>query len=459
MKNYLNYYKAKLNNCSHFIELESLGELYKYIEKQKIDTVFIDSKSPTEQCFVIAHQNLLICNNTKGFNTIEEYITATEKGFSNANDYYMAQQQGYSKYEDYLLVQQAGIADLITFETIKKKGFIAGYNKFKEIIASNAALNIDDKTIENPYQLYLFAKKENFEDCNILLEALERGFTNANVFNTANTAQFPTYADFVEATNKQFATYEDLIKARELGIRDAEDFTKYLMLLHTEKDNASADELILINILSKLEEGKKISSHKLSTTLENAVKEYEYSDTQQLPIWFKRTLTSEESINNFLEKSNAIKSYGSYDSEGEYFEIHKLQNRAVVLDASNIAHNSNNNADKKVMAARIITVVEFLKSKGFADITIVADASLRHKVEDKDVFDKLKKDYNYVQSPVNTSADSYIISIIKIKHCLVVSNDGFRQWKLQDKWSADNLDFYRLGFIINNDEVVMPDVK
>lgn len=458
MKNYLNYYKAKLHNCSNFIELESVQSLHSYIEKFKIDLVFKETITEKES-FIIHHNNLFLFHSTNGFNTVEEYVTATEKGFALASEYYEALELGYTKYTDYQLVKQAGIANIAIFETIKKKGFIEGLAGFKELLLNNTISPLSELNIENPYQLYLFAQKQHFEDCNTMLDALAKGFSDGIIYSSATHLKFPTYADYKEATEKQFGTYEDLVVARDLKIKDAKDFAKYLQLVQSKKANESFDEIICLNILSKLEQGKKISAHKLSIAIDNAVKEFAYEDTNELPLWLTRTLTNEESINTFLEKNDLVKTYGTYDSEGEYFEIHKLQERAVVLDASNIAHNSNNNADKGVFAGRIIQVVEFLKSKGFNDITIIADASLRHKVDDKDIFDKLKHNYNYVQSPVNTSADSYIISFVKMKHCLVVSNDGFRQWKLQDKWVADNMDFYKLGFLINNNEVIMPDVK
>jgi len=41
----------------------------------------------------------------------------------------------------------------------------------------------------------------------------------------------------------------------------------------------------------------------------------------------------------------------------------------------------------------------------------------------------------------------------------MVSNDNFREWKIQDPWAAENVDFYRLSFIIKGNEVLMPDLK
>jgi hypothetical protein len=136
-----------------------------------------------------------------------------------------------------------------------------------------------------------------------------------------------------------------------------------------------------------------------------------------------------------------------------------MQDRSVVLDASNVAHNSNGRTDKKVYAQNLVLMIDFLKEKGFSDITIIADASLRHKVEDNHILEKVKKMCTYLESPRETTADVFILQYIKMNHCLMVSNDNFREWKIQDPWAAENVDFYRLSFIIKGNEVLMPDLK
>ena len=57
----------------------------------------------------------------------------------------------------------------------------------------------------------------------------------------------------------------------------------------------------------------------------------------------------------------AVKKYGNDDVDGEFFEINQMRDRAVVLDAINIAHNSNGSVDKKVLAQNIVLVVDFFK--------------------------------------------------------------------------------------------------
>lgn len=463
MKTQYQYFKGKLKNSTTLIETASLDELQKFAQANGVQNIFVlntEETSELKEKFAVAYNGVLLLHATMGFESIEHYTTSIEKEFPSAELFYEALQAGYTKYSDYLLVQEAGINDLATFETMKKKGFINAYEKFKEMstqFSENA--EIKNLEIDNPYKLFKHAQKHGFDDAESLLIAFVNGFTDANIYAAAKEYGFSNFADFTEATAKGFSCFSDLDFARQHNIDTVDDLKVYFMLSMLKTDNETQDQLVLITILSKLEQGKKISINKLQNLLASEIKNYCNKQTEQLPAWFVQSLHSVDEVVNFLQKNNGVKRYGNYDADGEYFEIHKIQDRSIVIDASNVAHNSNNTSNKKVSAQRIITMIEFLKAKGFIDITTIADASLRHKVADPEQYDKLKKEYQYIEAPRETSADNFILDLVKAKHCLVVSNDTFRQWKMQDSWVAENIDYYRLSFIINNNEVLMPDVK
>ena len=458
--NQCNYYNAKIKSVGTQLEFEELAEMCRFIEQNQISNVFVINGTNAESnYFAIYKDACLFTHKTLGFNTLENYATAHEKGFPNASTFYEAQQQGYTKYSDYVLVKEAGIADIATFEIIRKKGFITGFNIFKEMSEQEPKVFSIDVAINNPYELFCYANKHHFEDFGKLLEAFSKGFTDADLYNSASEMGFPNYNDFVEASNKQFRNYKDLELARERKIRDADDFQRHNDLEILRKNGESHDQLLLLIVLSKVEQGKRVSLNKLTTGLENAVKEYCYSDTNEMPLWFTIGLKNSNDVAEFLQKNIAVKKYGNYDVDGEFFEINQMRDRAVVLDASNVAHNSNVNTDKKVLAGNILIMVNFLKQKGFEDITVIADASLRHKIADAEIYDKLQKETTLLVAPKETSADMYIINYVKKHHCLVVSNDTFREWKILDPWVADNIDFYRLSFLIKGNEVLMPDLK
>ena len=342
---------------------------------------------------------------------------------------------------------------------MKKKGFISGFTLYKDLEAKEPKAFIVETPLNNPYQLYSYAKLHNFEDCTKLLEAFAKGFIDANLFVAAKELGFPTHADFIDAGKRGFRTYEDLKIANEKGMRDAQDLLKFVDLEYVKKENITHDQRVLLIVLSKIEQGKKISLNKLNTILHSNIDEYKYEDNAQMPTWFTIEITEIELLANFLEKSEHVKQYGNYHADGEFFEINKMQDRSIVLDASNVAHNNSGRIDKKVYAQNLVLMIEFLKEKGFTDIIVIADASLKHKVEDGTILEKVKKICTYLESPRETQADIFILQYVKINHCLLVSNDTFREWKVQDPWAAENVDFYRLSFIIKGTEVLMPDLK
>ncbi|QQS31519.1 MAG: hypothetical protein IPM47_18015 [Sphingobacteriales bacterium] len=50
------------------------------------------------------------------------------------------------------------------------------------------------------------------------------------------------------------------------------------------------------------------------------------------------------------------------------------------------------------------------------------------------------------------------MTVSKKEHCLLISNDVFRDWKLLDPWIALNIDYYRISFMIKEDTVLLPDL-
>ena len=454
------YFSVKVQQIAARLEFETLSDMCRFTDVNHIDNVFIlHDDSPSNDCFAIYHNACLLFHKTDGYKTLENFVSAGEKGYPNAIVYYDSLELGYTKYEDYLLVKEAGISDLATFEIMKKKGFIIGLTAYKELEKQEPKLFEIATPINNPYDLYSYAKLHNFEDCPKLLEALAKGFVDANLFAAAKELGFPTHADFIDAGKRGFRIYSDLKTANQLGIRDGQDFSKYNDLEFVKQGDITHDQRVLLIVLSKIEQGKKISLNKLNAILESTIEEYKYEDTKEFPRWFSKSIYTLHNLSDFLHKSDSVKRYGTYHVDGEFFEINKMQDRSIVLDASNVAHNSNGRTDKKVYAQNLVLMIDFLKEKGFSDIIVIADASLRHKVEDNQVLEKVKKMCTYLESPRETTADVFILQYVKRNHCLMVSNDNFREWKIQDPWAAENVDFYRLSFIIKGTEVLMPDLK
>lgn len=208
-----------------------------------------------------------------------------------------------------------------------------------------------------------------------------------------------------------------------------------------------------------MEQNKKASLNKLHSLLEQALDEYKTPNSNQLGDWFSRSFEKSEDMSNFLLKNANVKKFGSFDVDGEFFEINTIKDRSIVIDGSNVAHNNKNGENEKPMIAHLITMVNFLKKEGFTEILIIADASLRHKLGDVERINELGKIAKYEIAPASTSADTFLISHVKSRHCLLLSNDTFKEYKVADAWVAANIDYYRLTFMINNGEVFMPDLK
>lgn len=73
-------------------------------------------------------------------------------------------------------------------------------------------------------------------------------------------------------------------------------------------------------------------------------------------------------------------------------------------------------------------------SRGYNDITIIADASLSRISESSQVLHELPKEVVYLVAPPNVTADEFLIDNAKKDKCLIITNDLFRDWKNKDKW-------------------------
>lgn len=454
----LKYFKVKALRSELQLEFTTLNDFKQFVDEQHLKTVFLlvnDKEEPTH--FAVMHKGGLMQQLTQGFKSLEDYVLSLQNRFPDSVSFYEAQNQGYKTFEDYKLVTEAGIADKMVFDKMKQAGFIDGYKNFKPLICQNKALPAAD-SFANPYDLYQYAIKQGFEGYEIFKKAYQNGFADAATFNVATEKGFELASDYEDALNREVNSMQDLLVMREHKVRDKRDFDKYIDLTYLHKTGCLHDQCVLLVLLSKLEVGKKISINKLNDLYKKALEEYRYTDNQQMPPWFTTAFAENETLIEFLKKHDAVKKYGHYDSDGEFFETNRLQERKVVIDGSNVAHNSHGNGKTQPRIANLITMVTFLKQKGFAEITVINDAALRHRLSDQDQLPQLKKMVEYIESPAETPADVFIIRYVKRNHCLLVSNDTYREWKINDPWVAENIDFYRLSFLINDDKVLMPDL-
>lgn len=122
-------------------------------------------------------------------------------------------------------------------------------------------------------------------------------------------------------------------------------------------------------------------------------------------------------------------------------------NNVVLVDGSNVAY-AIEGAPPSV--ANIIAVRDKLREEGL-DPIIVADAALRHSIDDPKRYEHLIDEGQVRQAPAGTDADYFILSFARELNASIVSNDRFRDRIKQFPEARERV----IRFMIVQDEVVL----
>ena len=98
------------------------------------------------------------------------------------------------------------------------------------------------------------------------------------------------------------------------------------------------------------------------------------------------------------------------------------QSPRVLVDASNVAHSTEGG---EARLRNIHLVQQKLREEGLEPI-IVADAALRHQIDDKAAFEELIDSGKVHQAPAGTDADYFILSFAREMDARILTNDRFR---------------------------------
>jgi Zc3h12a-like Ribonuclease NYN domain len=113
------------------------------------------------------------------------------------------------------------------------------------------------------------------------------------------------------------------------------------------------------------------------------------------------------------------------------------RSKRAIVDASNVAHAG----EKGARLATLLAVRDELKEEGFEPI-LIADAALRHQIDDRDGYEQLVESGELQQAPAGTDADYFVLKLAKDLDALVVSNDRFRDGgKLADEAKSRQIRF------------------
>jgi hypothetical protein len=114
---------------------------------------------------------------------------------------------------------------------------------------------------------------------------------------------------------------------------------------------------------------------------------------------------------------------GEPDAQDEAFEADENdQSPRVLVDASNVAH-STEGGEARLRNIRLVE--DKLRGEGLEPI-IVADAALRHQIDDKTTYEKLIDEGRVHQAPAGTDADYFILSFAREMDARILTNDRFR---------------------------------
>ena len=454
-----NYINASVINAATILDIENMLDFCQFVDQHSIKDIFLTA---TLSKFAVLSNNSMLQISTFGYQNLDDAKKAALNNFPDSEQYYDAVQAGYENYEDYEMIKKWGITDKSEFDHIQNEGFLDGFHKYKNYIEENDNKNTDIPVFSTAFELYTFAKSKNFTTFDDCFSAIQAGFSSYGDYIVAIEKGFKYAKDYKNAIDNGFPDYGTYQKAMALHIRN---YTELIQksTLELSYPELPHDQSVFLFLLSKLEQGKKVSVNKLNTLLELAFEEYQDAETKELSPWFTKSFQTLPDVAKFLQNNNDVKKFGSYDIDGEFFEINSIKDRSVVIDGSNVAYNSRNdrgNKNEKPRLDNLIKLVKHLRSKGFHDIVIIADASLKHRISDGNRMNELMELATYTVAPAETTADVFIISHVKSKHCLFISNDVFRDHKILDPWTAMNLDFFRLNFMIDDQgEVHMPDLK
>ena len=98
------------------------------------------------------------------------------------------------------------------------------------------------------------------------------------------------------------------------------------------------------------------------------------------------------------------------------------ETRTVIIDGSNVAHSSEG---ARALLENILAVRDKLVEEGYEPV-ILADAALRHQIDEENAFEKMVDSGEIKQAPAGTDADYFILSFARELEATIVSNDRFK---------------------------------
>jgi hypothetical protein len=439
------------------IEMASIEQFIMLTETLKAQIIFRQESTDTPPEFTLfcsSGNSVMYILQKQHWKRVEDFEDARSHGFDKAKDYYEAQSLGFTEFRDFDECRQAGLTDKTLFNRAQKGGFIEGYPLLQERLAGNRAdLHYETATevrqLKNSIEVLQFAEKKGFTTYKEFERAVLKGYISLAEYNEGTRLNFEWGNDYRKAMAAGFANYSEYREGLHNGIYNKLEYNQFKKLKQRAK-NGGMDEVLLLDFLTSLQNGKKISLSKIDEQLQELLKPFQKNDPGQegkIFDWFTRKLFTKQDLISFLATHAEVRNSGVYDGGGEYFEVFKIRESKVFIDASNVAHYSGGKPELR----KVLLVVRALKEERFPNVVVIADASLRHKVNDLRFMKQLEGFCSYLEAPAGSAADEFLIKQARRDNGFIVTNDTFRDWKPKDPWVAQHIDEIRIPFMIQNE--------
>jgi hypothetical protein len=98
------------------------------------------------------------------------------------------------------------------------------------------------------------------------------------------------------------------------------------------------------------------------------------------------------------------------------------EKKIAIIDGSNVAHSSEG---EHARLENIRLVYDKLVEEGYEPV-VVADAALRHQIDNPAKYEELVENGTIRQAPAGTDADYFILAFARELEASIVSNDRFK---------------------------------
>ena len=152
-------------------------------------------------------------------------------------------------------------------------------------------------------------------------------------------------------------------------------------------------------------------------------------------------------MKEFLDLSNLIVS-SSLETK-----IQNEEKELLLVDITNIL-NMDKDEINNIKVDNIQKVSDAVVLKGY-NPRMIADASMRHHLDDDDIYAEFIEDKIIIQAPAAVKADEYILEVARVESCKFLTNDRFEEYwdEFGKDWIFNNrltCLFFNGKFIIRN---------